>query len=71
MTVARDAAHSEWMCTVERPAGLSYLFFEEFQLQVKGAELQSVTLEASFVVCSSVCYIHIISYIHIFDKPGR
>ena len=48
MTIARDSAHSEWLCTAERPGGHSYLFFEEFKLQVKGAELQQVTAEASF-----------------------
>ena len=48
MTIARDSAHSEWLCTAERPGGHSYLFFEEFKLQVKGAELKQVTAEASF-----------------------
>jgi len=47
LTMVRDSAHSEWVCTVERPGGQSYLFFEEFRLQVKGAELQQVMAEVS------------------------
>jgi len=47
MTVARDSAHSEWMCMAERPGGRSYLFFEEFRLRINGAELQHVMAEAS------------------------
>ena len=47
MTLAHDAEQSEWLCTAERPSGRSYLFFEEFKLQVAGAQLQQVTAEAS------------------------
>ena len=47
MTVAHDVANSEWVCTVERPGGHSYLFFEEFRLHVNGAKLQHATAEAS------------------------
>jgi len=47
LTLARDSAHSACTCTAERPGGRSYLFFEEFTLQVKGAELQHVTAEVS------------------------
>jgi len=46
MTIGRDAGQSEWICSAQRPAGVSYLFFEEFQLTVKGATLQQVTAEA-------------------------
>jgi len=45
LTLARDSSHTEWACTAERPGGQSYLFFEEFRLQVKGAKLQHVSAE--------------------------
>jgi len=46
MIQARDSAHSDWVCTVERPGGQSYLFFEEFKLQLTGAQVKHVTAEA-------------------------
>ena len=50
LTLARDFAHAEWACTAERPGGHSYLFFEEFTLQVKGAKLQQVTAEVTIFI---------------------
>jgi len=45
LTLARDSSHSDWLCIAERPGGHSYLFFEEFKLQVVGASLQQVAAE--------------------------
>jgi len=39
MTMARNKKGTEWLCVVERPSGLSYLFFEEFKLLVAGSDL--------------------------------
>jgi len=46
LTMARNKKGTEWLCTVERPSGLSYLFFEEFKLRVAGADLQEFLLES-------------------------
>jgi len=46
LAMARNKKGTEWICVVERPSGLSYLFFEEFKLQVFGADLQEFLLEA-------------------------
>ena len=43
----------EWVCMAERPSGRSYLFFEEFKLQVTGAELEQVAAEVTVTVITN------------------
>lgn len=45
ITLSKDSGGREWMCSVERPSGHSYLFFEEFKLQISGARLEETVLE--------------------------
>ena len=47
MTLAHDSDHIDWVCGAERPNGRSYLFFEEFKLQLTGAQLEQVTAEVT------------------------
>jgi len=50
MTLAHDSDLIEWVCMAERPSGRSYLFFEEFKLQVTGAELEQVAAEVTLML---------------------
>lgn len=50
MSIAANTGTKEWLCTVERPSGTSYLFFEEFKLEVTGAgaHLRRAVLEVCY-----------------------
>jgi len=43
MVLSKDG--SKRSCVVERPSGQSYLFFEQFKLEVTGAKLKETHLE--------------------------
>ena len=43
--ISRSADRHQWLCSVERPGGMSYLFFQEFQLKVDGADIQEAFAE--------------------------
>lgn len=58
MSIAANAGTKEWLCTVERPSGSSYLFFEEFKLEITGAHLRRAVLAgAPDVVLPDVEYL--------------
>ncbi|XP_077989383.1 myeloid-derived growth factor-like [Glandiceps talaboti] len=40
MTISGSPDKSSYSCTVERPGGRSYLFFQQFKLKIKGAKLE-------------------------------
>ncbi|XP_070543614.1 myeloid-derived growth factor-like isoform X1 [Ptychodera flava] len=40
MTISRSPDKSSYSCSVERPGGRSYLFFQQFKLKIKGAKLE-------------------------------
>ncbi|CAH1797105.1 unnamed protein product [Owenia fusiformis] len=40
--ISHDDDESHWSCSVERPGGTSYLFFEHFKLEISGANIHGV-----------------------------
>ena len=40
MTIEHDESAQEYTCIVERPSGLSYLFFQQFTLRGDGMSIQ-------------------------------
>ena len=47
MALSRFDDRQHWQCRVERPGGMSYLFFQQFTLQVSGVSLENVEVLVS------------------------
>lgn len=72
LSITANVAAKEWLCTVERPSGKSYLFFEEFKLGVSGARLHDVLLEKEpGVLLSEVEYTVNKKDNSVQDSPGK
>lgn len=72
LSISSSEAKKEFLCSIERPSGKSYLFFEEFKLEVSGARLQTVLLEKEpGVVLSEVEYAVNKKENSVQDSPGK
>ena len=40
MTLSQDKSTNQMSCLIERPSGVSYLFFEQFRVEISGATIQ-------------------------------
>lgn len=71
-SISANDAKSEFLCTVERPSGKSYLFFEGFKLQISGARLHDILLEKEpGVTLSEVEYAIDRNDNSVQDSPGK
>merc|ERR1711893_338480 len=41
-----DTSGDQYTCQVERPSGMSYLFFQQFKLSIDGADIQDAEAKA-------------------------
>ena len=65
MTLSEDG--SDISCTVERPGGTSYLFFQLFEMQVSRGAIQEANVFVSYGQASLACrcFIRIIFLTHV------
>ncbi|GAB1606570.1 myeloid-derived growth factor-like [Argonauta hians] len=54
--ITMKSTKKSFICSVYRPSGSSYLFFQEFNLQIQGAQLQEVTAFGNSNALQSVEY---------------